>query len=108
MTTYKTCTFACDPRGDATAGCPAGLHCFLLHRAAGGDGPDCGCREPSRTGTDGTTCTSSANCQPGFVCNESNGALACRRICLVTSPTPECGDQTCTPVSTNPTFGVCL
>jgi len=108
MTTYKTCTFACDPRGDATSGCPTGLLCFLFHRAAGGDAPDCGCREPTRTGADGTTCVSSASCQPGFVCNESNGALACRRLCLVTSPTPECGTKVCTPLSTNPTFGVCL
>jgi hypothetical protein len=108
MTTYKTCTFACDPRGDATVGCPTGLLCFLFHRAAGGDGPDCGCREPTRTGTDGATCVSSASCQPGFVCNESNGALACRRLCQVTGSTPECGDKVCTALSTSSTFGVCL
>lgn len=120
-TTYKTCTFACDPRGTATKGCPSGLLCFLFHRATGDDGPDCGCREPTRTGTDGASCVSSASCAPGFVCNESNGTLACRRLCLLAgtgagagagdaavTPGSECGDKTCTPLSTNPTFGACL
>ena len=107
-TTYKTCTFTCDPRGAATTGCPSGLLCFLFSGASGLDSPNCGCREPTRTGTDGASCVSSANCAPGFVCNQNGGTLACRQLCLAGAASSECALKTCMPLATYPKLGVCL
>jgi len=109
VTSYHTCTFACDPRGDATTGCPAGLNCFLFADQAGGpERPDCSCREPSRTGTDGADCTTSSNCAPGLICNEMGGTRKCRKLCTMGS-TGECGGtQGCMNLLNNNVFGVCI
>jgi len=109
MTTYKTCGFACDPRGTATVGCPAGLNCFLFADPAGGeDSPSCGCPAPTRVGTDGTACTASSDCAPGFICDQMTGGLFCRRLCKMGSAGDCSGTTTCTALANNSVYGVCL
>jgi len=108
LTTYRTCGFACDPRGAATVGCPSGLNCFLFADPAGGqDSPSCGCPAASRVGTDGTTCTASSDCAAGFICDQMNGGQFCRRLCRMDSA-GDCSGKTCTALANNSTFGVCL
>jgi len=107
-TSYKNCSFACDPRGAATTGCPAGLYCFLYgDPTRGEDSPDCGCRVPSRKGADGDACFSSSDCAPGLICNAMGGTLTCRRLCKMSSA-GDCGAATCSPLTNNTTYGVCM
>ena len=109
VTTYKTCGFACDPRGTATAGCPTGLNCFLFQDPAGGqDSPSCGCPAATRVGVDGATCASSNDCAPGFLCDQMAGAQVCRKLCKMASPTDCTGGQGCAPLTNNTVFGVCI
>lgn len=110
LTTYSTCGFACDPRGDATLGCPTGLLCFLYKSSAPGgeDGPDCGCREPTRTGTDGTSCTSSTTCAPGHICNVMGSTQVCRKLCRMSALTDCAAPKTCNALLNNSVFGVCV
>lgn len=109
MTTYKTCSFACDPRGAATTGCPAGLECFLfMDTASGQDTPSCGCPAATRIGIDGSACARSADCAPGFLCDLMAGGQFCRKLCKMSAPA-DCGaGQTCQMLTNNPTFGVCI
>lgn len=108
-TSYRTCSFGCDPRGNATAGCPTGLLCFLYSDLASGqDAPDCGCLEPSRVGTDGADCKTSAACAPGFICNMMGGTQACRRLCRMSSLIDCAAPTTCSKLSNNSVFGVCV
>ena len=112
LTSYKTCGFVCDPRGTATSGCPAGLNCFLFADQAGGqDSPSCGCPAATRVGTDGTPCTASEQCAPGFICDQMTAGQFCRRLCKMNDATASGGDcpgtQTCTALTNNTVFGVC-
>jgi len=108
-TTSRTCGFACDPRGDGTRDCPMGLTCFLYQTPAGGqDTPNCGCKTPSHTGTDGMACASSATCAPGLICNMMNGTMACRRLCKMSEAPMHCGTAPCVPLTNNTVFGVCV
>lgn len=108
VTSYRRCSFACDPRGDGRTGCPDGLLCFLFRGTSGNDAPDCGCKDPSRTGTDGTICVSSVNCAPGFICNQTGTTRTCRQLCQPSSPT-DCSGKSCTPLSNDSAgYGVCL
>jgi hypothetical protein len=107
-TTYRTCSFGCDPRGDGTAGCPSGLRCFLYRDPlTGQDNPDCGCVAPTRVKGDGMACASAEECAPGHVCNVMGGTQVCRRLCKVgvsaDCPTP----RVCQPL-TGAAFGVCI
>jgi hypothetical protein len=108
-TAYKTCSFACDPRGDATMGCAAGLACFLFQNPdpTKEDLPDCSCRDPSRTRTDGMACTRSADCAPGHICNMMAGTMTCRRLCKMSDP-GNCGTATCAALANSTTYGVCI
>jgi len=109
MTTYKTCGFACDPRGTATLGCPTGLNCFLFADSAGGqDSPSCGCPAPTRVGTDGASCMASTDCAPGFICDQMAAGLFCRRLCKMGSAGDCGGTTTCTALANNSVFGVCI
>lgn len=106
-TSYRTCSIACDPRGDASLGCAKGLLCFLFKDLTSGkESPDCGCREPSRTKTDGMSCMSSTDCAPGFVCSTTDKTQVCRKLCQMTSPS-DCASGTCSAL-TNTAFGVCV
>ena len=108
-TSYKTCGFTCDPRGDGKKGCPAGLTCFLFSNGAGGpDVPGCGCAGPTRVGTDGAKCAAASDCAPGFLCDQMLGGTFCRRLCQMASPGDCPTGQTCTALQNNATFGVCL
>lgn len=107
-TTYRTCSFGCDPRGDGTVGCPSGLRCFLYRDpVTGQDNPDCGCRAPTRVKMDGMACASAEECAPGHVCNVMAGTQVCRRLCkagvATDCPTP----RVCQPL-TGAAFGVCI
>jgi hypothetical protein len=113
-TAYHTCTFACDPRqvSVASSGCPTGLTCLIVGNM---DQVDCACAEPTRTGTDNTDCTSSAQCAPGFVCNMMGGSQKCRAVCrcnangmTCTAPNDCTGGRTCSALTNNTTFGACL
>lgn len=108
VTTYRTCSFSCDPRLPATTGCPAGLSCFLYRDpVTGRDNPDCGCREPTRVKTDGATCAGAYECAPGHVCNLMAGTQICRKLCKV-GVAGECASPSvCQPLSGS-TFGVCI
>jgi hypothetical protein len=108
-TSYRTCSFGCDPRGNATAGCPTGLLCFLYSDATTAeDTPDCGCPEPSRVGTDGAGCKSAAVCAPGFICNMMGGTEVCRKLCRMSSLTDCAAPTICGKLSNNSVFGVCI
>jgi hypothetical protein len=114
-TGYHTCTFACDPRlaSAAKSGCPTGLACLVVGNM---DQVDCACPESTRKGTDGTNCTTSAECAPGYICNMMGGTQKCRAVCrcdangmTCMAQTNECTDnRTCTALTNDTTFGVCL
>ncbi len=115
-TTYHTCTFACDPRpaaaSSSSTGCPTGLACLIVGNM---DQVDCACAEPTRTGTDGDSCTGSIDCAPGFICNLMGGSSTCRAVCrcdaqgLTCSAANDCGGgRICSALTNDTTFGVCL
>lgn len=117
LTSYRTCTFACDPRESARAAnassCPAGLACLIVGDR---DQVDCACPEASRTGTDGADCTGGAQCAPGYICNMMSGVKKCRALCrcdvsagLCTAPNDcRATGKSCNPLTNDTLFGVCL
>jgi hypothetical protein len=115
ITGYHTCTFGCDPRQQAvasgTTGCPKGLACLVVGSM---DQVDCACAGASRKGVDGDACTGGADCAPGFICNMMANEKKCRAVCrcdakLMSCTTPnECGNKTCSALTNETTFGVCL
>jgi hypothetical protein len=108
VTGYHTCTLACDPRGAATAGCPAGLHCFVV---GDGDQVDCACTEASRTGVEGGGCARGSDCAPGLICNTLDTASTgiCRAICQRSLGDADCpAGRTCTALRGDTIYGACL
>jgi hypothetical protein len=115
VTAYRTCTFACDPRQAAIAasGCPTGLSCLVV---AGMDQVDCACPEKTRTGTDGSDCTGSAQCAPGFICNMMGATRKCRAVCRCNATGMTCtapndckmAGTSCVPLTNDTVFGVCM
>ncbi len=116
-TSYHTCTFGCDPRETAasagTAGCPKGLSCLVV---ADMDQVDCACADKNRVGLDNTPCTSSAQCAPGYICNQMSNAKVCRAICRCDATGMTCNapndckaaGKSCAALTNDTTFGVCL
>ncbi len=119
-TAYHTCTFNCDPTAPAASAlgnCPGTLKCLM---PASMDKVDCACPEPTRTKTAGEPCNGAADCAPGFICNVVSGVRTCRAICRCNknsagacttdtcSKAADAGATTCTPVSDNTVYGVCL
>lgn len=103
-TAYRTCTFACDPRGAATTGCPTGLHCFLVDAM---DQVDCACTAATQTQTEGQACTRGSDCAPSLICNRST--LKCQKVCKRGAATSDCASgQSCTALTNDTTYGVCL
>jgi len=103
-TAYHTCTFACDPRGTATTGCPSGLHCFVVDTM---DQVDCSCTEASRTQTEGQPCTLGSDCAPGLLCDRST--TKCQKVCKRTEGGTDCAPgQSCTALTNDTVYGVCL
>jgi hypothetical protein len=113
-TAYHTCTFNCDPTESAAAnhgGCPGALTCVM---PASMDQVDCAC-PVGRTQTEGQTCTAT-NCAPGLICNQMGGTSRCRSICRcdknaagTCTATNTCGTgKTCTAVTNNTIYGICL
>jgi hypothetical protein len=103
-TGFRICSQPCDPRGDATQGCAAGLRCFLFP----GEVPDCDCLGPRRMGGDGTPCTDAADCAPGLTCVMMAAQRTCRPLCRLDAPDCAPG-RTCNAL-VNPdfkTFGAC-
>ena len=109
---FRTCTFSCDPTaaaaGAARTGCPAGLACVL---PASMDHVDCSCPQATRTGQENASCTSTAQCAPGFLCEQT-----CRAICRCDAQSGACTapndcpttGTTCTVVPNQTLYGVCL
>jgi hypothetical protein len=107
-TGYRTCTFACDPRGDATGGCPAGLHCFVVGDA---DQVDCACTEATRTTPEGGGCARGSDCAPGLICNTLDTASAgiCRAVCRLDDSSADCpAGRTCSALRGDAIYGACL
>jgi hypothetical protein len=103
-TAYHTCTFACDPRGTATSGCPAGLHCFVVDTM---DQVDCSCTEATRTKIEGQACAFGADCAPGLICDQSTNK--CQKVCKRSEGGTDCATgQSCTALTNDMTYGVCL
>jgi len=108
VTSYHTCTFACDPRGAATQGCPAGLRCFVVETM---DQVDCGCVDPSRAQQEGQECDHARglDCGPGLLCNVMGGTQRCRKVCKRSDNGADCSaGQTCTMLSNDQIYGACL
>jgi hypothetical protein len=105
-TTHKVCSHSCDPTGEATTGCPAGLHCFIFR----GELPDCDCRGRTRTGGDGEPCEDTSNCQPGYLCVSAGPTgRTCRPLCRLDTGVCPAG-RACAKLSEPDykTFGACL
>jgi hypothetical protein len=111
-TAYHTCTFSCDPTAAAVTaahtGCPAGLACVIPSSM---DHVDCSCPEATRTGKENAPCTTTAQCAPGFLCEQTCRAV-CRcdaqnGVCTAPNDCPTTG-TTCTVVPHQTIYGVCL
>jgi hypothetical protein len=112
MTTgHRTCTFSCDPTAAAATaahtGCPAGLACVLPSNM---DHVDCSCPETTRTGKENTPCTTTAQCAPGLLCEQTCRAV-CRcdaqnGVCTAPNDCPTSG-TTCNVVPNQTRYGVC-
>ncbi len=109
---YHTCTFSCDPTAAAATaahtGCPAGLACVLQSSM---DHVDCACPQSTRTGRENALCTSTAQCAPGFLCEQTCRAVcrcdASNGACTAPNDCPTAG-TTCTVVPNQTIYGVCL
>jgi hypothetical protein len=111
-TAYHTCSFSCDPTAAAgtagATGCPAGLACTIPSSM---DHVDCTCPEATRTGKENAACTATSQCAPGLLCEQT-----CRAVCLCEAQNGACtavndcptSGTTCTPVSGQTIYGVCL
>jgi hypothetical protein len=108
---FRTCTFSCDPTAAAATaartGCPAGLACGMPSSM---DHVDCSCPEATRIGKENTPCTSTAQCAPGFLCEQTCRAV-CRcdaqgGVCTAPNDCPTSG-TTCTLVPNQTRYGVC-
>ena len=104
LTAYHTCSFACDPRGAATTGCPAGLSCFVVDTM---DQVDCSCIQPTRVKAEGDPCARGVECQPGLICDLSTSK--CQKVCKRSENNTDCAaGQTCTMLRDDQIYGVCL
>jgi hypothetical protein len=101
-TEYRVCTAACDPRGDATGGCAAGLYCQFFDETT----TTCDCRPAGATGEDGAPCDDFGDCRPGLVCARAGGQVACRPLCKP-GGTDCAADRVCTALR-DPRWGACL
>ncbi|HEY4393809.1 MAG TPA: hypothetical protein VGP64_07085 [Polyangia bacterium] len=111
-TAYHTCSFSCDPTAAAAAaaatGCPADLACVM---PASMDHVDCACPEATRTGKENSACTTTAQCLPGLLCEQTCRAVchcdAQNGACTAANDCPTAG-TTCHVVSGETLYGVCL
>ncbi len=111
-TAYHTCSASCDPTAAAAAaggsGCPAGLACVL---PASLDHVACACPEQTRTKPEGAACAGTNECAPGLICEQTCRAV-CRcdldkGACTAANDCPTAG-TTCTPLTGEMLYGVCL
>jgi hypothetical protein len=111
-TAYHTCSASCDPTGAAATagrtGCPPGLACVLPSSM---DHVACTCAEPTRIEPEGTACTSTTQCAPGLICEQTCKAI-CRcdeknGACTAASDCPTANTK-CMPLGGEALYGVCL
>jgi hypothetical protein len=111
-TAYHTCSANCDPTGAAAAagrnGCAPGLACLLPSSM---DHVACACPEATRQGAEGAGCTSTTQCAPGLICEQTCKAV-CRcemknGACTAPNDCPTAGTK-CTPLGGEILYGVCL
>lgn len=103
-TQYSTCALDCDPRGDGTSICKAGLRCLLFT----GEITRCDCAT-TRTKAEGEACDNLTSCQPGLICIGAPNQV-CRKICKLSEPTTCAAGEMCQQLL-NPryeTWGACL
>jgi hypothetical protein len=91
-TSWKACSQACDPVGQAQQGCAAGLKCFVFD----GEVPDCDCPGTTHVNAAGAVCANSADCQPGLLCVSMGGSKTCRPVCRLDAPSTCASGQLCT------------
>jgi hypothetical protein len=113
---FRTCTFSCDPTAAAAGaggspartGCPAGRTCAIPSSM---DHVDCTCPQPTQIGEENAPCTNTAQCAPGFLCEQTCRAIcrcdASNGICTAPNDCPT-ARTTCTPVPNQSIYGVCL
>src|SRR6185436_2059528 len=105
-TTFKACSQACNPVGEAQQGCAPGLNCFIFQ----GEVPDCDCAGAMHVKGEAAACTSSEECRPGLLCVSMAGNKTCRPVCRLDAPATCAAGQMCTKL-VDPdykTFGACL
>jgi hypothetical protein len=105
-TSFKACSQACNPVGEAQQGCAAGLKCFVFQ----GEVPDCDCAGTRHVTPAGVACSSSEECLPGLLCVSMAGSKSCRPVCRLDAPSTCAAGQTCTKLidPDYTTFGACL
>jgi hypothetical protein len=105
-TPYKTCTFGCDPRGDARTGCPTGLACLLVGEH---DQVDCRCPAAASVKNEGDICAAFQDCRPGLICTTmgAGSVQRCHKICKTGSAADCAAGQTCIMLANDATYGIC-
>ncbi len=113
----RMCTIQCDPA--TLSGCPSGGHCFVTQDEDDNWISHCGTASMRGTGGAGQSCTSSTQCQPGFICLAPGGGSnrTCQAWCRNPRSTPssssDCGSrEDCYEISIDielngTTYGIC-
>lgn len=105
----EACTPDCDPV--SAARCPSGMACQIVKEPSGPRfHTDC---HPAGSGTQLATCTTAADCAPGYVCQSNDGTLVCLRRCPIGGDCADVAPARCTAQTARPTvggveYGVCL
>jgi hypothetical protein len=79
------------------------LHCFVVDTM---DQVDCACTAATQTGTEGATCLRGSDCAPGLICDRST--TKCQRVCKRGAGGDCLNGQSCTALTNDTVYGVCL
>ncbi len=104
-TTFRLCNLppqACNPVGSATTGCPSATGAtFVCYDAAGSTSCECAGSIGS-----GDVCVVNSSCVPGFRCVGNGGSATCKQTCQTSSDCAT-GTPTCSPLSSQDSYGYC-